>query len=68
MCAVPTEYFTALVGWLSSDSNLDHRAKVKLRFMAGGAWGAMMGMPSAHYALDMQSSRDRLTASKVERD
>ncbi|CAM9229407.1 unnamed protein product [Laminaria digitata] len=47
------------------DSNLDHRAKVKLRFIVGGAWGAMMGMPSAHYALDMQSPRDRLTASKM---
>lgn len=52
---------------VSPDSNLDHRAKLKLRFMVGGAWGAMVGMPSGHYTLDMQSAKDRLTASKVTR-
>lgn len=29
-----------------SDSNLDHRLKLMLRFKIGGAWGAMMGLPS----------------------
>lgn len=28
------------------DSNLDHRLKFVLRFKIGGAWGAMMGLPS----------------------
>ncbi|CAM9363404.1 unnamed protein product [Pylaiella littoralis] len=47
------------------DSNLDHRLKLMLRFKIGGAWGAMMGLPSGHYSLDMQNARDRLTASKM---
>ncbi|CAM9152488.1 unnamed protein product, partial [Hapterophycus canaliculatus] len=47
------------------DSNLDHEAKFKLRFRIGGAWGAMMGMPSGHFSLDMQNSKDRVTAEKM---
>ncbi|CAM9323480.1 unnamed protein product [Ectocarpus fasciculatus] len=47
------------------DSNLDHRAKFKLRFMIGAAWGAILGMPSGHFSLDMQNPRDRLAASKM---
>ena len=49
----------------SSDSNLNDSAKLQLRLIIGGAWGAMMGRPSAHYALDLQNANDRLTASKV---
>eukprot|EP00752_Nemacystus_decipiens_P009587 g8565.t2 len=47
------------------DSNLDYRQKFMLRFMFGGAWGPMMGLPSGHYSLDMHNPRDRLTASKI---
>ncbi|CAM9420523.1 unnamed protein product, partial [Sphacelaria rigidula] len=47
------------------DSNLDHRAKMKLRFLVGVSWGSIVGMPSGHYSLDMQNTKDRLTAQKV---
>lgn len=49
----------------SSDSNLNHRAKMQLRLTVGGAWRVMMDMPCAHYLLDMQNAKDRVIACKV---
>lgn len=42
---LPSTCWILLVA-LPPDSNLDHRQKFTLRFVIGGAWGAMMGLPS----------------------